>query len=161
MPQAIKYETTKIDPTQSASEVATLVQRFGASRFELRWNEVNELSGIRFSLRVNGVGEVPVRIDARTVRIEEIVHAAHRSWSVAECREQALRIAWRHLRDLTEQLLLAVQLGLKDVGAAFMDGVEVWDDRAGETVTVAEYLTRYASLSAGDNGLRLLPTPRS
>lgn len=154
--QAIKYESTSVDPTQSASEVAALVQRYGASRFELRWNAKNELEAIRFALRTE-IGEVPVRIEAHTDRVERLLLEAHPSWGKPKAREQAYRIAWRHLRDLTEQLLLAVQLGLKDVGAAFMDGVEVWDEERSETVTMAEFLSRRAELVGGERGLRLLP----
>ncbi len=157
MAQSIKYESTKIDPTQSASEVAQLVQRYGASRFELRWNERMELEGIRFALRVAEIGEVPIRVEARSEKIVRVLQRAHPSWTSTQVREQALRIAWRHLRDLSEQLLLAVELGLKDVGAAFMDGVEVYDDVADETVTIAEYLNRRARLGAGEGGLRFLP----
>lgn len=76
--QAIKYETTKIDPTQSASEVAALVQKYGASRFELRWNEKNELEAIRFALRTE-IGEVPVRVQAFTDRVERLLLQAHPS----------------------------------------------------------------------------------
>jgi hypothetical protein len=155
MAQAIKYETTTIDPTQSAAEVAALVQKYGASRFELRWNDKNELEAIRFALRTE-IGEVPVRVVAQIDRVVELLGQAHPTWPRLKTREVAYRIAWRHLRDLTEQLLLAVQLGLKSVGAAFMDGVEMWDEEKGETVTMAEFLHARAELVGGDRGLRLL-----
>jgi hypothetical protein len=159
--QAIKYETTKIEPTQSAAEIAQLVQRYGASRVELRWNERAELEGIRFALRTDGMGEVPVRIIARTEGVQKILAEAKRTWSKQQVREHALRIAWRHLRDLTEQLLLAVQLGLRDVGSAFMADIEVWDDVREETVTMAEFLSTRAQLAPGERGLLLRSGPEA
>jgi hypothetical protein len=158
--QAIKYESTKIDATQSASEVAGLVQKYGGSRFELRWNDRNELEAIRFALRTE-MGEIPIRIAAHTDGVQDRLSKAHPSWGRDQLRSQALRIAWRHIRDLTEQLLLSVDLGLKDVAAAFMDGVEVWDDEAQETITMAELIHRRAELVGSDRGLRLLPAGKA
>jgi hypothetical protein len=154
MAQAIKYETTSIAAEKSAGEIAALVAKYGASRFEQQWNERGELCAIRFALRTE-LGEVPVRMDARTERIMEMLRRP--TWTLAERRQQALRIAWRHLKDLTEQLLLAVHLGLKDVGAAFMDSVEVIDPGTGETVTMRELLASHAHQISAGRPLRLLP----
>ena len=71
--------------------------------------------------------------------------------------ELAYRIAWRQLRDFVEQALLAVETGLFDIAGAFMAGVEVWDDRTDEVVTMAELVARRMSLQPGSGALRLLP----
>lgn len=152
--QSIKYESTSIAPEKSAGEIAQLVARYGASRFEQQWNEQGELCAIRFALRTE-LGEVPVRMEARTERIVELLRRP--TWTLSERRQQAHRIAWRHLKDLTEQLLLAVKLGLKDVGAAFMDSVEVVDPQSGDTMTMRDLLARHAFQLQPGRPLRLLP----
>lgn len=54
--------------------------------------------------------------------------------------KQSQRIAWRHLKDLTERLLLAVSPGLKTLPEAFLADVEmlvsVWDCRPCRVVSV-------------------------
>lgn len=163
--QAVKYQTTTIEASQSAAEIAEMVRRYGASRFELRWDDAGQLSGIRFSLRTEELSEAPVTLSARTERILELLRedqpynsrrrASATEWET-QLRAQAHRIAWRHIRDLTEQLLLAVQLGLRTVGSAFMADIEVWDDATGETVPMAEFLARRVQLVSDDRGIRLL-----
>lgn len=163
--QAIKYQTTTIDANQSAGEIARLVMKYGGARFEMRWSAAGELEAVRFAIRAEELGEVPVVLRAATDRIEEVLRRAkpYTSRSRAtreeydhEIRAQAQRIAWRHIRDLTEQLLLAVHLGLRSIGAAFMADIEVWDDARDETVTMAEFLARRAVLEPGERGIRML-----
>lgn len=160
MAQTIKYESTKISAVQSAGEIATLVHRYGGTRFEQRWDpHTGELFGIRFAIQVEEQGEVPVRLTARTETIEEILRDARgprSSTTDAEIRAKAQRIAWRQLKDFVEQALLAVETGLFDLAAAFMAHVEVWDEEHDETVTMAELVSRRASLQPGDRGIRLL-----
>jgi len=164
--QPIKYFSTTVEASQSIAEVTELVRRYGAGRFEQRWNDEGQTEAVRFTLRTGEqLGDVPVVLRARTERILEILREAHpyNSRRKATAREheewlraQAYRIAWRHLRDLTEQLLLAAQLGLRTVASAFMADLEVWDELTGETVPMEEYLGRRAVLEPGERGLRLL-----
>ena len=49
-----------------------------------------------------------------------------------------------HLKDLTEQLLLAVELGLRTLPGAFMADIEAYDGTTGETVTMYELFERRA-----------------
>lgn len=165
--QAIKYEATTIDPGKSAAELAQLVQRYGGSRFEMQWGDDGLLTGIRFALRHPKLGEVPVRLAARTDRIAEILAKAKPyKWEMRSTREehaaaqkmQAYRIAWRQLRDFIEQQLLAVETGLFPVHEVFMAQIETRDPVSGDLVTMGELLERHAAISPG-GGLRLLPAP--
>ena len=155
MAQAVKYQTTTIAPEKSASELAAIVRKYGGSRFEQRWNDAGELAGVRFAIRME-VGEVPVILTAKTEKITDILFRKT-SMGRQKAREQAYRIAWRHLKDLTEQLLLATELGLRSVPEAFMADIEVWDDLQQETVTMAELVNRRAVIEEGERGLRLMP----
>lgn len=174
--QAIKYETTTVGAAQSAGEIADLVRRYGGTRFEMRWGTFGELTGVRFAIRDQELGEVPVRLEAATEKIRDILQRSRpftnrtrgtKQQYEVEIREQAYRIAWRQLKDFVEQALLAVETGLFPVGAAFMASIEIWDEAAGETVTMGEFVGRRAALAPGDRGLviggdkvRRLPAPR-
>lgn len=68
---------------------------------------------------------------------------------------QARRIAWRHLKDLTEQLLLAVELGLRSLPSAFMADVKAWDETRNETVTMYELFERRAHIAGSGRGVEL------
>ena len=166
MSQAIKYETTKVDPTRSASEIAALVQRYGGSRFEMMWDEWGQLTGVRFAIRHERLGEVPVRLMASVERVTAMIQK-RRPYSTRQRRtriewaewtkEVAYRVAWRQLKDFVEQALFAVETGLFPLHEAFMAQVETPDPETGEPITVGQLFERHASM--GEGGLRLLPAP--
>ena len=161
MAQLIKYESTGIEPAKSAGQIMDLVRRYGGRSFTQIWGEGQTVLGIRFTLAFEELGPLPVQMHARTARIEEILNEGGKwkSQGYAKRKEliaaQAQRIAWRHLKDLTEQLLLAVALGLKTPGEAFMDGVEVEDPATGETTTMGKLLAQHAQISSSGQ-IRLL-----
>ena len=39
MSQAIKYESTTVEPEQSAAEIMRLVRAYGGTRFEMIWGD--------------------------------------------------------------------------------------------------------------------------
>ena len=165
MSQAIKYESTTVEPEQSAAEIMQLVRAYGGTRFEMIWGD-HGLRGVRFAIQTPQ-GQVPVRLGARVERVAEII-LQKKPWSQRMRRsrleyekwveeELAYWIAWRQLRDFVEQALLAVETGLFDIAGAFMANVEVWDDESDEVVTMAELVARRMSLQPGSGALRLLP----
>ena len=165
MSQAIKYESTTIEPEQTATEIMQLVRKYGGVRFEMVWGE-RGLRGVRFAIQTEH-GEVPVRLEARVERVAEIIRQKKPySYRIKRNRfeydkwveeELAYRIAWRQLRDFVEQSLLAVETGLFDLAGVFMGSVEVWDNETDEVVTMAELVARRMSLQPGSGALRLLP----
>ena len=159
MAQAIKYQTTTVDPGKSASEIQQLVQKYGGTRCEIRWDGAGQVVGVRFAIRHDRLGEVPVSLKARTDRIYEILQGSRRykHRHREQDRAQAYRIAWRQLKDFVEQALLAVHTGLFPLHEAFMAAVETVDPETGETTTVGELFDRHAVLEAGV--LRLNPGP--
>ncbi len=163
--QAIKYESTEIEPEKSAAEIMQLVRKYGGIRFEMVWGELG-LRGVRFAIETPQ-GPVPVRLEARVERVAEIIlqkkpwgHRMRRNRLEYEKwveEELAYRIAWRQLKDFVEQALLAVETGLFDLAGVFMGSVEVWDNEAEEVVTMAELVASRMSLQSGNGALRLLP----
>jgi len=135
--------------------------KYGATRFETRWDpETRRLLGLRFAIIQEPWGELPVRLQAQTENILEILrsHQGPRSRKTdRDLLDHAERIAWRQLKDVVEQLLLAVETGLWSLAQAFMAHVEVWDEEARETVTMSQLLATRAELLPGEKGIRLLP----
>ena len=160
--QVIKYRDTKVDAERTVAELGALIKRYGGSRFEQSWEPDGCVGGVRFAVRHETLGELPVSLTARTEQIRRIMLDAGlwKSYSPADRERkitvQSERVAWRHIKDTTEQLLLAVQLGLRTLPEAFMADVELYDRERGELVRMGEYLERRAS--AGPDGLELTTT---
>lgn len=157
--QVIKYQGTKVDVEKTVGELSALIKKYGGSRFEQQWTESGGVGGVRFAVRHETLGELPVNLTANTGQIRRIMADAGLWKSYApdarseKLETQSQRIAWRHLKDLTEQLLLAVSIGLKTLPEAFLADVELYDRERGELVRMAEYLERRAS--AGPDGLEI------
>lgn len=164
MAQSLKYEQTTVTVDKSVSEIAELIRRYGGSRFEQVWDEDGEVRGIRFAIRHESIGELPISLTARTAEIERVLAAGgyakgrgadDRRKRPQKIAHQSRRIAWRHIKDLTEQLLLAVSLGLRSLPAAFMADIEAFDEDSGQTVTMYELFERRARMEESGRGVRL------
>lgn len=154
--QKIKYQGTTVEATKSAQELCGLVQKYGGTRFEMQWKD-GLLSGVRFALKHEKLGQIPVRLEARITKIEDLLYRLT-SMSREKSKEQAYRIAWRQLKDFVEQQLLAIETGLFPVHEVFMAQVETRDPVSGELVTMGDLLERHAAIAPG-GGIRLLPAP--
>lgn len=164
MAQAMKYQQTTIPVDKSVAEIAELIRKYGGSRFEQLWDEDGEVQGIRFAIRHESIGELPVSLTARTAEIERVLAEAgyakgrsadDRTKRAQKIASQSRRIAWRHIKDLTEQLLLAVSLGLRSLPAAFMADIEAFDEESGQTVTMYEFFESRARIEDSGRGVRL------
>ena len=156
--QTIKYARTTVEPDQSAQEITALCRRYSnAKRVEMIWGDDGTLTSIRFTMSTPE-GEVPVLLRAASETIYRILvkrRSPRATKSLAEVRKQAERIAWRHLKDWTEQTLLAAYLGIhKTATIAFMAHLETRDG-----ITLGENLLGEAQgHSGGLHGLlRLKP----
>lgn len=154
MTNAIKYQDTKVDVEKTLSDLTNLIKRYGGTRFEQNWTPDGHVRGVRFAIHHDTLGELPVRMLARTDRIQTILLNAGlwksypRQEREKKVKAQAERIAWRHVRDLTEQLLLAVQLDIRSMPEAFLADVEIFDSQLGETVRMSDYLQSRAYTSS-------------
>lgn len=166
MGTTVKYQNTKIDATESATEIAALIRQHGGTRFEMIWDDDGELEAIRFAIRVEDMGEVPVRLGVQTRRIFEQLWKSNLGGSVYDeerhdlIRKQANRIAWRNLKDYLERALQTVESGLLPLFEVFMAHIEVWDDLTGKNVTMSEYMIRRAHTLKDGRGISLNPAKK-
>lgn len=160
----IKYFDTKVDAEKSVTEIAALIKKYGGTRFETIWDEHGNVTGIRFAMRHKTMGELPVKLAPLTDTIFQRIGGGKRNPRSSlhddvyqqRLREQAHRIAWRHMKDMTEQILLSVDLGMKQLVHGFMADIEV-DIGEAEPIIMADFIERYAKVLPGDRGVRLLP----
>jgi hypothetical protein len=154
MARKIKYETTTIAPEDSAAQIGKLVSNYGARQFSQHWAPSGFLEGVTFLLvdhRYGGI--VPIRLQAQTDAILEILESGRKRPARVDLELQAQRIAWRQLKDLVEQLLLAARTGLFSVVDAFMANVVI-ETPDGDSETVGEFFAR-AEPELGKSGLKL------
>ena len=163
--QPIKYWSTEIDATKSASELMALLVQYGATSTSIEWDGLGQPTGISFKIMDPRRGLLPVRLRARTDAVVELLRRQvqfkrgnRQEWEQG-LRARATRIIWRHLRDLVEQQMLAIRIGQYELAEMFMHGVEVQtpDGRKG---TLGEWVT--TALVSGavgrvDSGALLLP----
>ena len=130
--QVIKYENTKVPTDQSVHQIMQLCRKYGATRFEMLWDSSGRTRGVRFSLNPDGNLEIPVRLEVPYDRIAEILIENRRpSAKTPRPKVYALaeKIAWRHMKDLIEQTLLSVHLGLTTPVKGFLQHMEDADGR--------------------------------
>lgn len=130
MAESVRFYSTKVDPARSLSEVAELLRKYGAQRFEQVW-EAGRTVAVRFNLPVPEaeLGHMAVVLKPRT---EEL---ARKLWDVhgIDDPDQVDRVAWRQLKGVLEGILLAVDTGMFSVPELFLgmaeagDGAPLWE----------------------------------
>lgn len=155
--QPIKYWSTDVAPARSASQLLDLLVQYGAERTSVEWDSNRQPTAIAFAIRDPKHGLIPVRIAAR---IDDVIEAVRKMKGVRIDREKARRIAWRHLKDLVEQQLVSVSLGMNTLTETFFANVQIGAG-SGEQ-TLGEWVN--AALGTGqvpreiDGRLQLPPT---
>lgn len=136
--QPIKYWETKVTAAKSASEVLDLLVRYKAERTTIEWDGAGNPLAVAFAIRDAQAGVIPVRLVARTADVKA---ALRKMGKYPKDEDHVRRIAWRHLRDLIEQQLLSVHLGMSSLVETFFANVQVGQGAGvstlGEWVSVA------------------------
>lgn len=122
MSQFIKYETTEVSAHKSAREIQDLCRKYGAKRVETRYVD-GQIETIRFILRTE-LGDMPVLVRAPSEKVYQLFRKHRPRGNAIRQRKQAHKIAWRHMKDLTEQRLLAAFVNIEDPAEAFMAHIE-------------------------------------
>lgn len=147
--QPVKYWSTEIAADKTASEIVSLIVRYGGERTSIDWRD-GQPASVTFIIRDREIGAIPVHIPARIDNVERLL-LDRVPWSGRgdeadyrqKMRERALRIVWRHLRDLVEQQLLAVEIGQYTLTDVFMTGVLV-SDADGRETTMGQLVRAHA-----------------
>ena len=82
MSQAIKYQQTTIPAEKSAAQIQALVAKYGGTRCEVKWDEKGNVTSVRFAIRHERFGEVPIRLVAKTETIFKILQETrYNAWN--------------------------------------------------------------------------------
>ena len=129
--KAVRFHSTEVDTTQSLSEVAALLRKYGSTRFEQEWDGFGRTQGIRFNLPAPEAAEgyINVVLRPQTEVLADKLELEHRITDP----DQVDRVAWRQLKGIMEGILLAADTGMFPAAQLFLgmaetpSGVSLWE----------------------------------
>lgn len=140
MAQPIKYWSTTVPASKTAAQIQTMLREYGALSVTLHYDREGEPTGVSFVIHDEKLArDVPVHLEARVDAVYRLLeerkgYTKYSQLSPEEHetkqRARAQRIIWRHLKDLIEQQLVAVEIGAFELTDVFLAGVVT---RGGET----------------------------
>ena len=123
MSESVRFYSTSVAPEKSVSEVAAMLRKYGAQRFEQVWEPgTGTTVAIRFNLPVPEAdfGHMAIRLEPKVGALRVKLRQAHR----IDDDEQVERVAWRQLKGILEGILLAVDTGMFSAGEIFLGMAE-------------------------------------
>ena len=131
MSDSVRFYSTSVSPEKSLGEVAVLLRKYGAQRFEQMWDG-GKTTGVRFNLPTPeaSFGFIDVVLKPKTDVLANKLWEAHR----IDEEIQVERVAWRQLKGILEGILLGVDTGMFSAGQMFLGmaedpetGQPMWD----------------------------------
>ena len=131
MSESVRFYSTSVSPEKSLGEVAALLRKYGAQRFEQMW-DAGKTTGVRFNLPTPeaAFGFIDVVLRPKTDVLASKLRRAHRM----DDPDQVERVAWRQLKGILEGILLGVDTGMFSAGQMFLgmaedpeSGQPMWD----------------------------------
>ena len=121
-PPHVKSITTTVPVRNSKTQVEVMLQRYGCTKLQVMEDYKEGVFSVSFALpdAPGSVDEVPVRIEVRVSDVGAAIQRTMKRKANAEwLREQAQRVAWRHLVLWLDAALSASALGLQRISEAF------------------------------------------
>lgn len=130
MSDSVRFYSTSISPEKSLTEVAGLLRKYGAQRFEQMWDG-GTTTGVRFNLPTPeaAFGFIDVILKPKTDVLSSKLWESHR----IDEPDQIERVAWRQLKGILEGILMGVDTGMFSAGQMFLgmaehpSGEPMWD----------------------------------
>ena len=142
--KSLYLETTVVPAERSAAEVQAELVKAGAHEISIAYG-ADRIAGMMWKLRVGG-SEVSFALPVRTQEIYR--HLRSRSMADSEkVRQQAERIAWRHLLRWVQIQNAMIESGMAQAAEVYMPYACASGD------------TRYTMFEAWSQRLALLPAP--
>lgn len=118
----VKSIGTSVPVRNSKNEVEALLRRYGCSRLQVMEDYAHGIFSVAFTLpdTPGSADVVPVRIKVKVSDVERaIARSFKRKQNPDWLRDQAQRVAWRHLVLWLDAALSASTLGLQRISEAF------------------------------------------
>lgn len=117
---AILNYTTKIDPDKTAGEIARMLSLAGAKAVLTEYDDKeNYVSALSFKLNVNSQ-ELGIKLPCDWKPILEILEDDRKVPRHMKTREQAVRVAWRIVKDWIEAQLAIIQTKMVKTEEVFL-----------------------------------------
>ena len=142
---AILNYTTKIDPDKTAAEIAKCLSSHGAQAIMTEYDkDENYVTGLSFKIEVNGK-PVGFKLPCDWKPVLKILEDNPKVPRRLACREQAVRTAWRIVKDWVEAQMAMVETKMVTTQEVFLPYAIMRDGR-----TLAEHAEQDPSRILGD-----------
>ncbi len=132
---ALLNYTTKIDPDKTASEIAKCLSLHGASAILTEYDSENIVNSLSFKIRV-GQAEMSFKLPVDWKPVYEIMAKGKKfQWGdkgekqKSDLRIQAVRTAWRIVKDWVEAQMALVETQMVNTGEVFLPYAVMRDGR--------------------------------
>lgn len=116
---AILNYTTKIEAAKSIDEIQKILARHRARSITTDFDDNGNVSGIRFSIQMEGL-PLDVRLPVNVTGVFESLKGVKGISSKSKTLIQARRVAWRILKDWLEAQLALAQIGQAEMAQVLM-----------------------------------------
>lgn len=162
----MKYRSTEVPVSRSVSKIERMIVEYGAGQFTKTYDG-QSITGISFTLVADrwGIPELPIEISLATDDVLDriwmsysVTHRNRQGIEKEQYREHAEKMAWRQMKDLVEQLLLAFETGIMNPVEMFFGYVVVTDPETGQTRGMGELFLEKGLLTPAAGGRLLIGT---
>jgi len=123
MKSTLFMETTKIEPSQTVSEIQQILGRYGASSIRTDY-ENGEVIAVLFTINIDGE-HIPFRLPCRWQAIKTVFESRRhkrngRGRPPGDLTGQSKRVAWRQILRWVEAQLALTETGMTKLHEVFM-----------------------------------------
>jgi hypothetical protein len=138
--------TTKIDPVQTISEIQKMLSNYGVSAMMTEYDGP-QVSAVSFRMNIEN-RQMGFKLPCNWKGVLEILkRPEYNRIALKDKEEQAVRVAWRIIRDWTEAQLALVEVNMVTIPQVFLPYAIM---RNGQTL--AEHVSENPGFLLGDGG---------
>lgn len=119
--------TTKIEADKTAGEILAILARHGARAVLMEWDDNGEVESLSFKVSTTH-GELPIRLPVDPDAVLKVLQKQNVGRTYAN-RKQALRIAWRILKDWVEAQMAILETEMVRMEQIFLPYIVTEDGR--------------------------------
>ena len=113
--------STKINVHQTLGEIQKILVENGARKIQLEYDDKGQILELKFFISSNS-GDLFVKLPANTEGVYSILHAQRKKGEIKIKidHDQALRVAWRNIKEWTEAQMALIAAGQAKIEQVFL-----------------------------------------
>ena len=134
----LKNFSTSIEVEKTVMEIERMLTKFGAKKILKEFDQKQRLIGLAFTIETPN-GEMPIKLPAKIDKIEQVFKVQvskgllpKKYWGSDWSREQAIRTAWRTLKDWIDAQFALISIEMVKVEEIFLP--YTYSARLGQTL---------------------------